>query len=51
MEVYHATTKPVSRSSGRSAVAAAAYPAGEKKTSVLASSTTKKQGKEGDCAP
>ena len=33
MAIYHATTKPVSRSSGRSAVAAAAYRAGEQITS------------------
>ena len=34
MAIYHLTTKPIARSSGRSAVAAAAYRAGQKLTNL-----------------
>ena len=47
MAIYHATTKPVSKSSGRSAVAAAAYRAGERIESERTGKThdyTKKNG-------
>ena len=49
MAIYHASMKPVSRSSGRSAVASAAYRAGERLTNERDGIThdfSRKQGVE-----